>query len=266
MRHPFIIMSFAGALLATGAAAEDVPLPRPRPSPGQDLRDIVPPIFVAADLLSEPTACQIRIQAAAAIEPIVLLNGASGCGGDDMVRLKAVVMADNSRVAVMPPAELRCAMAETVARWLREDVAAKFTGPALRSVVNYESFECRPRNRILGAKMSEHGVGNALDVRAFKLEDGTVIDPTDVRSDRGLRESLRSGACGRFTTVLGPGSDGYHEAHIHLDIAARRGAYRICQWAVRDPTPEIASADVPLPRPRPVIRPDASPGNDKRKL
>jgi len=44
-------------------------------------------------------------------------------------------------------------------------------------------------------------------------------------------------------TVLGPGSDGYHEEHIHLDLAERHNGYRICQWDVNLP--------VPLPRPRP---------------
>ena len=38
-------------------------------------------------------------------------------------------------------------------------------------------------------------------------------------------------------TVLGPGSDGYHEEHIHLDLAERRNNYKVCQWDVRVPPP-----------------------------
>jgi hypothetical protein len=80
-----------------------------------------------------------------------------------------------------------------------------------------------------------------------------------------MRDSIRESACGRFTTVLGPGSDGHHEAHIHLDIAERHNGYRICQWEVREPPPaELASAQVPLPTPRPAIA-DA-PIKDGRKL
>jgi hypothetical protein len=64
---------------------------------------------------------------------------------------------------------------------------------------------------------------------------------------------LRKSVCARFTTVLGPGSDGYHEDHVHVDLAERRGGYRICEWDIR--TPEQAPAAepdaVPLPRPRP---------------
>ena len=51
--------------------------------------------------------------------------------------------------------------------------------------------------------------------------------------------------CTRFMTVLGPGSDGYHEDHIHMDLAERRSAWRSCHWDVRDPEqldgPSLAS-------------------------
>jgi hypothetical protein len=49
---------------------------------------------------------------------------------------------------------------------------------------------------------------------------------------------MRRSACARFTTVLGPGSDGYHENHFHVDLAQRRGDYRLCQWNLpRPPEP-----------------------------
>jgi hypothetical protein len=65
--------------------------------------------------------------------------------------------------------------------------------------------------------------------------------------------------CARFSTVLGPGSDGYHENHIHVDLMERRSGYRaMCQWDVRmpevTPPPEVVSA-VPLPQPRPKFNP-----------
>jgi hypothetical protein len=67
---------------------------------------------------------------------------------------------------------------------------------------------------------------------------------------RVFRERLRQTACVRFKTVLGPGSDGYHEEHIHVDLAERNHDYRICQWDIREP---VETVDVPLPRPRPVV-------------
>ena len=52
--------------------------------------------------------------------------------------------------------------------------------------------------------------------------------------------------------MLGPGSDWYHEDHIHLDLMERRNNYRICQWNVWDPLPQVA----PL---LPAERPDDAP-------
>jgi hypothetical protein len=53
---------------------------------------------------------------------------------------------------------------------------------------------------------------------------------------------MRQSACTRFTTVLGPGSDRDHETHLHVDLAERRGGYRICQWTLPEPekAPETA--------------------------
>ena len=47
---------------------------------------------------------------------------------------------------------------------------------------------------------------------AFTLADNRVLGLTDMTVPKELRESLRESACARFTTVLGPGSDGYHES------------------------------------------------------
>ena len=93
---------------------------------------------------------------------------------------------------------------------------------------------------MVGAQLSQHGLANALDIRAFTLADGKVLGLTDPAVAKDLRLRLQETACARFTTVLGPGSDGYHEDHIHLDLAERRSGYRLCQWAVRDPA-EVAA-------------------------
>jgi hypothetical protein len=106
-------------------------------------------------------------------------------------------------------------------------------------------------NRVTGAKLSEHGKANALDLRSLTLADGRTIHPTDVAVSRDFRERMRASACERFATVLGPGSDGYHEEHIHVDLAERHGGYRICHWEIREPAPPAPVVNVPLPRPRP---------------
>jgi hypothetical protein len=190
-----------------------------------------------------------------AIAPsIPSVTGPGGCGGDDLVRLEAVVLPDSRRVAVKPAAVLRCAMASAVADWIRSDMAplAEAQGTRLSDLDNFDSFECRGRNRVVGARLSEHGRANALDVRALKLASGASISLTDRGVAREVRETVLHSVCTRFTTVLGPGSDGYHEDHIHLDLAERRNGYRICQWDVWDPLPHVA----PL---LPAERPEAAP-------
>jgi hypothetical protein len=105
---------------------------------------------------------------------------------------------------------------------------------------------------VAGAQLSEHGRANALDVRAIALANGQSISLTDRTVPRELRESVLHSVCARFSTVLGPGADWYHEDHIHLDLMERHNNYKICQWNVWDPLPQIA----PL---LPAARPDEAP-------
>jgi hypothetical protein len=193
------------------------------------------------------------------------LIGPGTCGGGDMVQLTGVKLAGDARIAVKPAPVIRCEMAEQLSVWIRDEAvpSAGAAGLALRSVDTYDDFDCRGRNRIIGAKMSEHGKGNAVDIRSFTLADGHVMELTDITAPKDLRASLREAACGRFTTVLGPGSDGYHEAHIHLDMAERSNGYRVCQWQVREPKPVLVvfvdGKPVPLPPPRPNIPAEPAP-------
>jgi hypothetical protein len=135
-------------------------------------------------------------------------------------------------------------MAEAVTRWVHDDVAPTIAtvGKLLRGVETLDSFDCRPRNGVAGAKISEHGHANALDVRAFKLANGAAIELTDASIDKSLREKLRQSACARFSTVLGNGADAYHDSHVHLDLIERSNHHRICQWDVLDVTETAALA------------------------
>jgi len=247
-----------------------VPLPKPRPSEAPSTESDKPdkeqqasppngkPDQQAAPApqpTPQPSACRLALTDAIAIAPSIPdIKGVGGCGGEDLVRLEAIVLPDKRRVSVKPAAILRCPMASALVEWIRSDIAplAERLGSTVSDLDNFDSFECRGRNRIVGAKLSEHGRANALDVRAFKFADGSLISLTDRTVPRGLRENVLHSACTRFSTVLGPGSDWYHEDHIHLDLMERRGNYRICQWDVWDPLPQKA----PL---LPAERPDEAP-------
>ena len=211
--------------------------------------DLTTTAKVADSKPEEPSACRIRIaDKIAVVEPLPQLTGPGDCGATDVVKLEAVIMADKSKVPLTPAAVLRCTMAEAVALWIREDLTASAAtlGSTIRSLDNYASYDCRGRNRVAGAKISEHGMANAIDIRGIHLANGKFAGFTDRNFTRDFRETVRQQTCSRFTTVLGPGSDGHHESHIHVDLAQRRGGYRLCQWNVL-----AAAEDVPLPRPRP---------------
>ena len=258
-----------GAPPATARRAA-VPLPKPRPveAPSAE-RDKADKAQQAAPAngkpdqqaapspqpAPQPSACRLALTEDIAIAPSIPdIKGDGGCGGEDLVRLEAVVLPDKRRVSVKPAAILRCPMASALVEWIRSDIAplAERVGSSIADLDNFDSFECRGRNRVVGAKLSEHGRANALDVRAFKFADGSTVSLTDRTVPRGLRESVLHSACTRFSTVLGPGSDGYHEDHIHLDLMERRNNYRICQWDIWDPLPPKAPL---LPAERPEEAP-----------
>ena len=157
---------------------------------------------------------------------------AGGCGVALPVRLSGVRLPDGRLVAFKPAAVTRCEVAAAVVDWLREDLAPAVAalGSQVTSVTVAASYDCRSRNRISGARMSEHGLGNALDVGGFELADARVLKVEKGGLPQRLRAAMKESACRRFTTVLGPGSDGYHEDHIHVDLAQRRLDIRLCRW------------------------------------
>lgn len=267
-RQLIAALACALALVLAQAAEAKVPLPRPRPAdalradspaepaaPAAEGAPAAPQTGTADVKAPEPSACRLALTESIAIAPsIPPITGPGGCGGQDLVRLEAVVLPSGQRVAVKPPAVLRCPMATAVAEWIRGDMAplAAGLGTTVAELDNFDSFECRGRNRVKGAKLSEHGRANALDVRGLKLANGTMLSLTERGVARELREKVLATVCARFTTVLGPGSDWYHEDHIHLDLAERRNNFKLCQWGVYDPLPVVA----PL---LPAARPDEAP-------
>jgi hypothetical protein len=239
-------------------------LPRPRPAEAPKGESKAEPDEETAEKPAEPakpaeppppSACRLALTEEIAIAPSIPdIKGPGGCGGQDLVRLEAVVLPDKRKVTVKPAAILRCKMATAIADWIRTDMVPIATklGSTVSDLDNFDSFECRGRNRVAGALLSEHGKANALDVRAIKLANGKSINLTDRTVAREVRESVLHSACARFSTVLGPGSDWYHEDHIHLDVSERRSNYRICQWNVWDPLPQVAPL---LPAERPEEAP-----------
>jgi len=233
------------AFVPMQAAAAKVPLPRPRPAdalraespaeqaaPAAEEAPAAPQAGAADAKAPEPSACRLALTESIAIAPsIPPIVGPGGCGGEDLVRLEAVVLSTGQRVAVKPPAVLRCPMAAAVADWIRSDMAplAAGLGTTVAELDNFDSFECRGRNRVRGAKLSEHGRANALDVRGLKLANGTMLSLTERGVPRALRETVLASVCARFTTVLGRLGQ-YTRTTSTFDLAERQH-FRLCHGA-----------------------------------
>lgn len=141
-----------------------------------------------------------------------------------------------ANVRFSQPATMTCGMASPLDAWIAESVqpaAQRAFGESVTGFVVAASYSCRPRNNKRGARMSEHGFGNAIDISGFVLESGrtvTVLAGWNGRGDeRKFLRQVRSDACGPFMTVLGPGSDAHHRDHLHLDLQNRRSGSRYCR-------------------------------------
>ncbi|MDQ0512422.1 extensin family protein [Ancylobacter amanitiformis] len=251
---PVLTPALPAAPAPTNAAAsadlppmqQSAPLPPQRPAesppPAGPRVAALPPAESVGEPApaSAPTICpELSNGGLGVFTPSVVTATDPLCTVDRGVSLSAVRMKDGRLVELAPAAVLRCEMAASVATWLREkvDPAAATLGSPLDKVMVAASQQCRPRNRVAGAKISEHGRGNAIDLGGVVLADGRrfVIGPAgagEAGMTRAFQETLRTSACADFTTILGPGSDGYHEEHLHLDRASRRSGAVLCQWDI----------------------------------
>lgn len=121
-----------------------------------------------------------------------------------------------------------CPVAAALELWrinTLEPAARAIFDAKIIAVEHLGAFSCR---RLYGREeggFSEHATGNAIDIAAFQLEDGTKISVLrdwdgDDRKAQFLREA-RDGACGTFATVLSPDYNTAHADHFHLDQSAR---------------------------------------------
>ena len=156
---------------------------------------------------------------------------AEGCGIAAPVSVQAIVLRSGKRVALEPPALMRCDLADRLADWLRDDVvpATSAEGDIL-GVTDAAAYTCRSRNSIAGARISEHARGNAIDILSFRFAKRVIgLKGADARD---VLRTLKTSACARFSTVLGPGADAFHETDLHLDLEHRRNDFKLCQWDI----------------------------------
>jgi hypothetical protein len=166
------------------------------------------------------------------IDPIADADD-TACGIRNPVRVNGL----SGEVVLEPAGVMRCETARALAGWVEEfatPAAERLEGRgSLEAIDQGSTYVCRRRNNSPDGKLSEHSFGNAVDIMAFRFTDGDPIRVQPRERDgtmaEAFQDAVRSTACLNFTTVLGPGSDESHADHLHLDVRARRGEFRLCQ-------------------------------------
>jgi len=136
-------------------------------------------------------------------------------------------------IEVAPASLMACPVAESLARWVSEVVAPEaerqFQSAPTKLLIG-TSYQCRDQRN--GAKLSEHALGNGVDVMGFEFAKRaplTIASQPENSPEATFQSAIQKAACPIFNTVLGPGSDAAHGDHLHLDLRQRKGDYRICQ-------------------------------------
>lgn len=154
------------------------------------------------------------------------VKGPGRCGIAD-----AVLVSEAAGVKLSRPALINMKTAKVLDHWLRHHAVPAFSdrGGGLVEIDVIAHYACRNRNGTRVKKLSEHALGNAIDISGFRTADGqtiTVLKGWNSESEKSLLRTLHASACGPFGTVLGPNANRAHWDHFHFDTADyRRGSY-----------------------------------------
>lgn len=222
-----------GSLAAPPATRIDPPPPEQRVAsletekPGKPSPGLVP----LGDLVRPPPAATSTCGAVIAELGVIATPLApieeGECGVAAPVAISAL---EGGKIDLSGKAIVDCHVAERLATWVREQVAPRVRdelGGELTGLRVVDSYTCRTRDNIEGAKLSEHAHGDAIDISAFRVGKRWIeVGPgwNGGGDDATFLADVRKSACGPFTTVLGPGSDSFHTDHFHLDMIQRRTA------------------------------------------
>lgn len=250
MAHALLMITCAIliAALPCAAAADNVPLPTKRPervgttpAPRGDAATASPRSHQPYDKddTSKSSACQAPlITFTPAEQPKADAPNGKGeaCRIASPGKLSSIQSGEAARKIILPGAPLLdCAYAKAFGNFVRDiadPMAIGYFAAPIAKIHTGPGFQCRYRNRAKGGKVSAHGKGIALDVASIELTNGITINVgADKARERRFIDALRKAGCGHFTTILGPGSDGAHETHVHFDTEkhGRSDNYRICQ-------------------------------------
>lgn len=223
-RHLMVAAMLAGVAACSSPPARVV-TPEPPPQP---------------QILDPDAACLQELAAlGVSFQPVASFGDpGQGCGVANAVKVSGIGTPWNR------PGVVSCSMARVLARYQREvlePLAQKRFGQGLKKIHHAGTYDCRIRRNnstataaALGAskggRLSEHSKGQAIDLLAFELADGTMVSvKRDWRAGGAKGAFLKDVAkasCKTFNVVLTPNYDRFHQDHLHLDI----GPYTLCGY------------------------------------
>ncbi|MEP7241317.1 MAG: extensin family protein [Devosia sp.] len=225
---PAVVLKAAPASIPPEARAW---LPDPVPIP-KGFETLLPP----APPRIYQTACPAVISGdvvAKSLPPIV--KGA--CGLRSPLSIEAV-RANGRTIPLNTPVVTDCGMASALPAWVAEvDAYAAVKEKTTIAKVNVGTgYDCRNVDHAATGNLSFHAFGDAVDVIGFTLEDGRTVSIAPgfngtPAQGHDILHFARDAACGRFTTVLSPDGDAFHEDNMHLDLGChgKTCTARLCQ-------------------------------------
>ncbi|MHB2170140.1 extensin-like domain-containing protein [Alsobacter sp. R-9] len=221
-------------LVPLAALSQTPPLPPPRPAElggrPSEPTPLPPADGALGELPSSERACRARLsEKGVTFEPAPPISEGA-CGAPHPVRL--IGLPGGVTVGALAP--MTCVLAEALAEWSASGVAPaarERLGRTLSAIQIGTTYECRGQNRNPSAKLSEHAFANGADIAGFAFGGGhgvPVAASSQGEAEGAFLADVRAAACRVFDTVLGPGAEG-HADHMHVDMRARPGRYRICE-------------------------------------
>jgi hypothetical protein len=144
---------------------------------------------------------------------------------------KVSALGPDGRTALQPAATLDYDMVQALVRWeaALQAAAKKTLGEPIITLHVAASYDCRTMNHRVRARLSEHAHANAIDISEYETASGkriTVAKDFYAGGENGaFLKQVHANTCDIFQVVLGPGSDGLHENHFHMDL----GHWKACR-------------------------------------
>lgn len=199
--------------------------PPKRPSVGQGVRPgTAGPVTLNLPTSKETQQCYAELsRAGVRFSPLPDRDYGGGCTVVGAVQLIDIQMPVSGLKA------MRCPLARNFIGWIRNaavPASREILGSELVRVESMGTYACRG---IVGGssasslRVSQHGLGNAVDISAFILADGRRINVLNhwsggTAKEREFLRVVQRSACRRFTTVLGPEYNSAHRDHFHFDM------------------------------------------------